>query len=493
MAVRRQRAAAGAVGRRLRAAVRRRAAATAMCLGLSLAAASAQPAPAPDPIDEYVAAQMREQNIPGLAIAVIRGGVGLRVQGYGSANLEHAVPVGRDSVFQSGSIGKLFTAVAAMLLVEDGTLALDSPLTTWLPDAPQRWSRITPRHLLNHTSGLADPELDLRREYSSDEFLQIAYASAAPTEPGQRWRYSNMGYVVLGILIERAGGKPYGDVLAERVFRPLGMAGARVISDSAIVPHRVAGYIHVDGGLRNQDWASASINSTADGSLYLSVRDFVAWEKAVSERRLLRPESWEQVLAPARLGDGSRYPYGFGWQLGGDPSHGASMGHGGAWQGFRAYYQRYDRDAVAFVVLANSDSVRPGEILAGLAALTDRRYALPPARAIADTAPPLRRQATRLVGDLRAGRLAPTDLPDLPRERAHDRLARWRAALNEAGECRRPSLVQDRRNGDLRERIYRLRCDKQAFELEVQTLAEGPVQRADLRPVASVDEPLPLR
>src|SRR5688500_1638251 len=146
-------------------------------LFLTLAAVPAAGQDALARVDAYVAAEMARQKIPGLAVAIVRKGVPVKLEGYGLANVEHDVPVTPDTIFQSGSVGKQFTAAAVMLLVEDGKLALEDPLTKFFPDAPKAWQHLTVRHLLTHTSGLPDytaGTIDYRRDYSEDDLRKFA-------------------------------------------------------------------------------------------------------------------------------------------------------------------------------------------------------------------------------------------------------------------------------------------------------------------------------
>ena len=187
---------------------------------------------------------------------------------------------------------------------------------------------------------------------------------------GTRWNYSNTGYVLLGIIVHKVSGMFYGDVLATRVFKPVGMTTTRVISEADIVPNRAAGYELVKGEVKNQSWVSPTLNTTADGSLYFSVRDLVAWEAAVRARRVLKPASWHEVLQPVRLASGKTYPYGFGWGIserGGQPLH----EHGGAWQGFQTQFSRFLGDDLSIVVLANLAQARPERFTDALAGAVD--------------------------------------------------------------------------------------------------------------------------
>jgi CubicO group peptidase (beta-lactamase class C family) len=325
-------------------------------------------------IRDYVRSELARQRIPGAAVAVVRGGEMVLAEGFGVANLEHRVPVHTKTIFQSGSVGKQFTAAAVMLQLEDGKLALDDPLTRFFPDAPAHWHAITVRHLLTHTSGIPDYEsadlLDLRHDYSEDELLRFAYQLNPQFAPGTDWRYSNTGYALLGFVIRRTSGSFYGDVLATRVFCPLGMESARVISESAIVPHRAAGYRLQDNVLLNQEWVAPETNTTADGALYLSLEDMLAWDRGLRAGAILTAESWKQVYTPVRLTDGSTRPYGFGWEV--SEAAGAPLyRHGGSWQGFETHIARWIGADLTIIVLANLDQAEPGLIVNGIAALID--------------------------------------------------------------------------------------------------------------------------
>ena len=149
-------------------------------LGLALPAVGAAPAVPVERIDAWVRQEMVRQKVPGVAVAVVQAGKPVLARGFGLANVELDVPVGPKTVFQSGSLGKQFTAAVVMLEVEQGRLTLDTPLTRIFPDAPAAWVGITPRHLLTHTSGIPDYTdglIDLRRDYSEDELLRSAYAA----------------------------------------------------------------------------------------------------------------------------------------------------------------------------------------------------------------------------------------------------------------------------------------------------------------------------
>jgi CubicO group peptidase (beta-lactamase class C family)/ketosteroid isomerase-like protein len=330
-----------------------------------------------------------------MAVAVVTHGATALAKGYGYANLEHDVPVTTETIFQSGSVGKQFTAAAVMMQVEAGKLDLDAPVSRYLPDAPASWQGIHVRHLLTHTSGIreyTDGAVDLQRDYTEDELLHMAYGLPLDFAPGTQWSYSNTGYLVLGVLVRKASGRFYGDVLHDRVFVPLGMKSTSVISEADIVPHRAAGYRLDNGEVKNQEWVAPQLNTPADGALYLSLSDMSAWNKGLETRALLRPESWSAIYTPVTLKDGSKYPYGFGWEIGevaGQPNY----SHSGSWQGFRTFITRYLADDTTVIVLANmaaidDDDNRLEDLARGVALIVDPRliYEPPPEPASATAA-----------------------------------------------------------------------------------------------------------
>ena len=341
---------------------------------------TAAPADLQPRIDEFVRAELSRQRVPGVSVGIVNQGQ-VTARGYGYANLEHLVPVTENTIFQSGSLGKMLTATAVMLLVEDGKLSLADNLTKFFPDAPDSWREITVRHLLNHTSGLREyttNAFDFRRDYTEDELAHYAFGQPLDFPPGSKWRYCNTGYALLGFIVHKVSGKFYGDVLAQRVFKPLGMTATRVISEADIVPNRAAGYcLTTNGEIKNQEWVAPQLNTTADGSLYWSMKDALIWDAVVKQRKILKPDSWKEVLSPARLNDGKTHPYGMGWFLddrGGKPLH----RHSGSWQGFKTQIMRFVGDDLDIIVFANLDKADPARIANGIAAIINPSLAPKP-------------------------------------------------------------------------------------------------------------------
>ena len=321
-------------------------------------------------VDEYIQGELRTQRIVGLSLAVMTNGQIAFAKGYGLANVEHSVPVKPETIFQSGSVGKQFTATAVMMLVEEGKLRLDDRITQYFTNAPASWTNVTVRHLLTHTAGFTDypKDFDMRRDYTEDELLQRVMSIPLTFSPGEKWSYSNLGYTTLGILIHKVTGKFYGDFLHGRIFVPLGMSTARIITEADIVPNRAAGYRLVKGEWKNQTWVSPSLNTTADGSLYLTVLDMARWDAALYTDKLLKRASLEQMWTPVDLNEGKTYNYGFGWFLLSFRGQRITE-HGGAWQGFKSHILRYPAGGLTVVVFANLEQAKTDKIAHAVAAI----------------------------------------------------------------------------------------------------------------------------
>jgi CubicO group peptidase (beta-lactamase class C family) len=371
--------------------------------GLALCLAAALPARA-DAIDDYVRGVMQKKKIPGVSLVVVRNGQVVKAEGYGYANVELDAKATADTIYQSGSTGKQFTAAGILLLAEEGKLSLDDRLTKHFPAGPSAWHRITIRQLLTHTSGIKDYEgetdLDMQRNYDETDLLKVMMGLPLQFEPGTQWSYSNSGYLVLGLLTSKLAGKHWSDFQAERLFVPLGMKTTRVISEQDIVKNRAAGYVLDDKReLKNQEWVAPSLNRLADGSLYFSVRDLAAWETALRAGTFLKPASLKEWWTPVTLANGTTYQYGFGWAVAEQRGQ-KLIEHGGSWQGFRAMVTRYVDQGLAVSVLTNLSSAEPEVMAHEIAGLLEPALALPdPAQVKPDPDPA---RAAKLRGVLEA-------------------------------------------------------------------------------------------
>ncbi len=444
-------------------------------------------------VDEAVRTEMQRQKVPGVALGIVRKGQVIAAKGYGNANVELSVPVTAETIFQSGSVGKQFTATAVMLQVEEGKLALDDSITKYFTDAPPSWRPITVRNLLTHTSGIPDYEteganlgdgvqvVDYRRDYTEEQMTKIAYSMALKFVPGSRWSYSNTGYVLLGILIHKVSGRFYGDVLRDRVFTPLGMKTARVISEADIVPHRAAGYRLVNGELKNQEWVSPSLDSTADGSLYLSMLDYIAWDRGLRASAVLKTQSWAQIYTPVTLTSGKTYPYGFAWDV--DESQGQPWyHHGGSWQGFKTYISRYLADDLTIVVLTNLADADPDRFVDDVARTLDPRLAqIEPSTPIPDSDPSIAARVRALLAAANAGTLSLQDLSFAQGEAAQQ-AKEFEQLLRPLGTLKRLDLLDRRVLGDDRTSTYAAVYADRTLRVQIALAPDDRISDLSMQP-----------
>jgi CubicO group peptidase (beta-lactamase class C family) len=312
--------------------------------------------PGADRVDDYVREQMEAHRIPGLALAIIRGGEPTRTSAYGRANLELNVPVTLETVFEIGSITKQFTAACILLLAQDGELSLDDKISRHLASLPPGWSNITVRHLLTHTSGIRNYSghagFELTKRLTQAQFIAALAALPVDFAPGEKSKYCNSGYNLLGFIVENVSGKTYWDFLAERIWSPLGMTASTNRDPDIIVRHRADGYIRSKGALRNRDSDLTDVFSA--GAMVSTVGDVVKWNAALETDKLLGTSSRRQRWTPATLNDGSPSPYGLGWRIG-EFNGRTNIGHSGSTSGFSASLQRFPAESLTVIVLCNSD------------------------------------------------------------------------------------------------------------------------------------------
>lgn len=339
-----------------------------------------QPAFASDEaVNKYLQCEMHRLNIPGLSVAIVENGKIIKAKGYGYSNIEVKSPATAETIYQSGSIGKQFTATLALILDEKGLIKLDDKISRYIKGTPPDWKDITIRHLLTHSSGLTryQPEADLRLDYADDYLIQKLMPYPLDFAPGTAFRYSNTGYQLLGFIMQKATGRPYGILLKDYIFNPLEMNTARIVGDrSNIIPNRAAGYDPVDGKLKNEDFVSTTFNSTADGSLYLSVLDLAKWDAALYTTKLLTEENKKKLWLPVKLANGTTENYGLGFRIDSINGH-PVVEHGGEVSGFTAYISRFLDDGLTVIILTNlSGNAELGSITHHVAGMYNKKLAL---------------------------------------------------------------------------------------------------------------------
>jgi len=309
-------------------------------------------------------------SMPGAAVEVIRNGKIVFQHGYGVTDLRTNSKIDEQTNFRLASLTKQFTAMAIMLLAHDGRLRYDESLTEVFPEFPGYGKNITFREILNHTSGLLDYEDLMAKQYGNtpdDQIPQISdagvlarmeKASTTQFPPGSKWQYSNSGYCVLALVIEKVSGKSYTDFLHERIFAPLQMTNSvAYVKGKNEIPNRAYGHTGDGTTFRETDQSSTSA-TLGDGGVYTSLADLAKWDAALAAHTLLSEAEMRPALtqvhpsaSPAQE-NGHSVSYGFGWFL--EPYHGHErMWHYGETIGFRTSIQRFPKDHLTVIVLCN--------------------------------------------------------------------------------------------------------------------------------------------
>jgi D-alanyl-D-alanine carboxypeptidase len=323
-----------------------------LCL-LTLIAADPNPVDAQQNVDDFIAGQMRDLQIPGLSVAVIKDGKIVKEKGYGLADVETNTPATPQTVYKAASLSKQFIGAAIMLLAQDGKLQLDDRASKFLDTVPDSWKDITIRELLTHTSGIVrDPvDYDPYRAQPITDVIRSAHSLPLNSQPGEKWLYSNIGYYVLAQIISNVSGKPWDQFISERLFSPAGMVSTRTTTNTAIIPNRAGGYTRDGNTLINaENW----IAIRPSGAFLSTVDDLAKWDAFLDTTSMLTPSSRQQLWTRVKLKDQTSEDYGFGWYVRSFLGR-ARIHHDGQFPGFRADYERFPDDKVTVIILANSD------------------------------------------------------------------------------------------------------------------------------------------
>lgn len=309
---------------------------------------------------------------PGVSIAIIRGRDTLVFGGWGKADLENDVPATARTVYRIGSITKQFTSSAVMQLVERGAVKLDDSIGTYLSTLPSTWRGVTVRQLLNHTSGIPSytnigPRWVRRwgEEMTPDTLVALTANDTVWFKPGTSWNYDNSGYVVLGMLVEKVSGRPWGTDIVERFAKPLGLEDTQNCMVPPIIPRRAHGYADVARTWTNAPYLAMS-QPYAAGALCSTIGDLARWNRALATGTVVSPASYTSMTTPE--GAALRSKYGFGLTrdtLGGQ----VMISHGGGINGFITANAWFPAAELSVTVLANSGSARSDLLMAQLARL----------------------------------------------------------------------------------------------------------------------------
>jgi CubicO group peptidase (beta-lactamase class C family) len=322
-------------------------------------------------VDEYVNGLVKANQFSG-SILVARDGKVLVSKGYGMANLEDETPNTPQTRFRLGSITKQFTATAIMMLEERGKLSVQDSICKYVTDCPQAWQQVTIRHLLSHTSGVPnftsfpDYAKTMTQPATVDSLIARFKDKPLDFQPGERWSYSNSGYILLGHVIEKLSGKSYEAFLQENIFDPLKMTSTGYDSPARVIKHRAAGYITRGNVLINAPYLDMTIPHAA-GALYSTVEDLYLWDQALYTEKLISKKSFDAMFTPVKN------DYGYGWGIG--KQYGLTrIAHGGGINGFVTYISRYPEAKAVVIVLSNFAQANTQGIATALAkmALADK-------------------------------------------------------------------------------------------------------------------------
>jgi CubicO group peptidase (beta-lactamase class C family) len=315
-------------------------------------------------MEDVIQSYVTSKQFMGSAL-ISQDGKVLLSKGYGFANLEWDVPNSPTTKFRLGSITKQFTAASILLLEERGKLKVEDPVKKHMADAPVAWDKITIFHLLTHTSGI--PSFTGFPDYASTEATPatpeslVARFRGKPLEfqPGEKWNYSNSGYVLLGYFIEKISGQSYSEFVQQNIFTPLGMKDSGYDSNSTVIVHRAAGYAPGANGPVNAGFIHMTIPFSA-GSLYSTTEDLLRWEQGLFGGKLLSPASLAKMTTPFKQ------DYALGLAVSTNHGH-KVIEHGGGIEGFNTHLAYYPEDKLVVAVLGNLNGRFPGEIAGKLA------------------------------------------------------------------------------------------------------------------------------
>ena len=322
--------------------------------------------------DTYIGDQYTS-DAPGVSILVAKDGKAIYSKGSGIANLELDIKAAPKHVFEIGSITKQFTAVAILMLEEQGKLSVEDEITKFIPDYPTQDKTITVHHLLNHTSGI--------KSYTNmPSFMEFARTDMTPTvlmdkfkneqmefDPGTQFNYNNSGYIVLGHIIEVVSGQSYEDFIQTNIFDKVGMDNSYYGSMTRLIPNRARGYSKTETGYRNADYLSLTLPYAA-GSIMSTTADLLKWQNAISANTLIKKSSLEKATNGSTLDSGEEITYGYGWYTG-NINGSASVEHDGGIFGYSSSGIFLPEENVYVIGLSNCDCGNVGALVSNVAAM----------------------------------------------------------------------------------------------------------------------------
>ncbi|MGA7437593.1 MAG: serine hydrolase domain-containing protein [Luteibacter sp.] len=313
--------------------------------------------------------QRYQGDVPGASLLVLKDGKPVVAKGYGLSDVEKHVPAAPSTDYRLASVSKQFTATAILLLAQDGKLSLGDTARKWLPELPPVAAPITIRQLLSHQGGLIDYEDIMPADTSVPLHDKDVLALLAKTDrlyfpAGSSYRYSNGGYAMLALIVERAAGMSFQAFLKQRIFEPLGMQHTLAfVNEGPAVPNRAFGYSEEGGHWARTDQSMTS-SVLGDGGIYSNIEDLARWDAALYDKRLLSDASRKAAFTGWTATDDPTIRYGYGWRITGD-----TLWHSGETIGFRNVIVRYPKQHLTVVLLTNRNDPEPYKTALKVAAL----------------------------------------------------------------------------------------------------------------------------
>ena len=312
-------------------------------------------------VDDYLKAQMAAQHIPGLSVAVVQGGKVVKAQGYGLSDVAKKTPAGADTVYQIGSLTKQFTAAAILTLVQQGKIGIDDLASKYVDGTPAAWSAVTVRELLNQTTGirnyreaLVDTLGAAPKDYTAAQVIAMADAKPLLFTPGTQFAYSNTNYHLLGMIVEKASGKSYGDYMRLTFFGPLGMTHTQMARPGLALPNLAAGSLWDGKTMQGSSFAFSPTVDFGDGGIVSTVTDLAKWDAALNGDALLNAGSKRLLWTPPTLVSGAATQYASGWFAESVEGHPLLWHNGATIAGFTGAIFKFPADKLTLIVLTNS-------------------------------------------------------------------------------------------------------------------------------------------
>lgn len=328
-------------------------------------------------IDKVILNEFKDKNGPGGVFMVAKNGKIVYERAFGKANLELDVNLTTESVFQLGSMTKQFTAIAILMLEEQGKLDVKQTVSKYIPDYPSGDS-ITLHHLLTHTSGIKDfTKMKTLRDIAQKEMtpkmlVDFFKNESVDFKPGEKFDYNNSGYVLLGYILEIVSGETYEDFIQKHIFDKVGMKNSRYATDRQIINKRAYGYQKKESGYVNKTIINFSV-PFASGALMSSLSDMLKWQNALNQNILLKSENSQKAFSKYKLISGEEFTYGYGWHIK-DLKGKQSREHGGSIFGFKTMGVYIPSEDIYVLGLSNCDCNSPTQLVRDIAELALKKY-----------------------------------------------------------------------------------------------------------------------